>query len=77
MFFWKKQIAEVYHLNHRRLDAVEDKQQFAEAQRELEQAIEKIEADIAAALKNPTLHWEQRRVLLGKYGRPNQPSIFS
>jgi hypothetical protein len=45
----------MYHLNHRRLDSDGDKQRFAEAQRELEQAIEKMEADIAAELKNQHL----------------------
>ncbi|MFA7468194.1 MAG: IS66 family transposase [Desulfotomaculaceae bacterium] len=61
---WKKRIAEIYRLNHRRLDVVKDRQRFAEAQRELEIAIEKMKAAIAAELKESDLHWNQRRVLM-------------
>lgn len=61
---WKKRIAEIYHLNRRRLDAYGDEQKFAEVQRELEKAIKKMEADIVAELEDPTLRWEQRKVLI-------------
>lgn len=60
---WKDRIAEIYRLNHRRLNTVWREQEFAEAQLELEQAIEKMKKDIAAELKDPPLHWEQRKVL--------------
>jgi transposase len=55
---WKKRIAEIYRLNRRRLESKE-----SEAQRELEEAINKMAGDIAAELTNPNLHYEQRRVL--------------
>ena len=55
---WKKRIAEIYRLNRRRLESKE-----SEAQRELEEAINKMAGDIAAELTNPNLHYKQRRVL--------------
>ena len=61
---WKKRIAEIYRLNHRRLDVVNDPHLFAKAQLELEMAIENMKEAIAAELKEPTLHWNQRKVLV-------------
>lgn len=60
---WVARIAEIYRLNHERLDVLDKPELFDAAQLRLESALASMLQLIRDELKDPGLHWQQEKVL--------------
>lgn len=60
---WLERIAVIYRLNDKRLAVLDNPAAFADAQLELECALQVMLESIQAELSDPGLHWQQKKVL--------------
>jgi transposase len=60
---WVSRIAGIYHLNDERLAVLDKPELFSAVQLRLESALESMLSLIGAELEDPSLHWQQQKVL--------------
>jgi len=60
---WVSRIAGIYRLNDERLAVLDKPELFSAAQSRLESALESMLSLIGAELEDPSLHWQQQKVL--------------
>ncbi|TEB04045.1 Transposase IS66 family protein [Pelotomaculum schinkii] len=60
---WVSRISAIYRLNDERLAVLDKPELFAAANEQLESALESMLNSISAELADPSLHWQQRKIL--------------